>query len=500
MKVQSRNQRPGAFKGELLICLVNQSEVQAFMKNKSGNVPPSLAGIRKDLKSLFTRRKFKGKSGEVCAIEDATFSIVIYGFEPSAKKESTYKVLSQYRKLGAQVFDHAKRRFVKNVGLSFGAADFLEVANLQAFLEGLNLSSYQYDYYREKKSSEYSGISTLLLLTDKKIPSKLIENVRKLTESVFLSRDLINMPPNDCPPRYLVEKAKEIAKNNKLAIEIFDRKKLQKINAGALLAVSQGSDEPPFLVKLTYSPIRKSSQKIALVGKGITFDSGGLSIKTASGMEDMKDDMSGAAAVLGAMNAIAQIKPNVEVTAYIPTCENMINGKAVRPGDVVKSLSGKTIEILNTDAEGRLILADALALAENDGADIIVDVATLTGAIMVALGTRYAGLFTEDSEIAEKVKLAGEKSGEHFWHMPLAPEYKDLLKSRIADIKNTGGRFGGAITAALFLKAFVKKARWAHLDIAGVSFEDGDRDHIKRGGVGFGVATLTRFVQSFENN
>lgn len=248
------------------------------------------------------------------------------------------------------------------------------------------------------------------------------------------------------------------------------------------------------MVRLRYEPRGSRGGRIALVGKGVTFDSGGYSIKTGSGMETMKRDMSGAAAVISAMRVIAAMKPKVKVDAYVALTENMINGQAMRPGDVIKSLSGKTIEVLNTDAEGRLILADALAFAEQEGASVIVDIATLTGACMAALGLEYAGLFSDDEKLVKALGAAAERSGERLWRLPLAPEYEDLIKSSVADIKNTGGAFGGAITAALFLKHFVKKARWAHLDIAGPSWSDKDKGYIKTGGVGFAVRTLVNFV------
>jgi len=291
-----------------------------------------------------------------------------------------------------------------------------------------------------------------------------------------------------------MRKARDIAKKGKLQLKILDRERLAKLGANALLAVSQGSSEPPYLMKLTYKPKGRSARVLSLVGKGITFDSGGLSIKTAAGMETMKCDMSGAAAVLATMQAIAILKPKFEVRAYVPTCENMINGKATRPGDVVKAMNGKTIEILNTDAEGRLILADAISLAVKEKCNHVIDLATLTGACVVALGPEYAGLFSNDHKLADKLVQCGELSGEAFWRMPLAPEYREFIKSPVADIKNTGGPWGGAITAALFLKEFVDDNSWAHLDIAGPAFSDSNKGYIKRGGVGFGVRTLLRYV------
>ncbi len=264
-----------------------------------------------------------------------------------------------------------------------------------------------------------------------------------------------------------------------------------------MLAVSQGSHEPAYIAKLTYKPKKPSKKILALVGKGVTFDSGGLSLKTASGMETMKGDMSGAGAVLGAMQAISHLKPDIEVRGYIVTVENMPSGSATRPGDVVRAMNGKTIEILNTDAEGRLILADCLHLAEKEGATAIVDIATLTGAIVVALGSQCAGLFSDNRELANMIMKAGDASGERFWRMPLIKEHIQIAKSKIADYKNMGvAGSGGSIFAAVFLSLFVKHTPWAHLDIAGVFLSDRDKGHLRIGGVGFGVRTLARLAKA----
>jgi leucyl aminopeptidase len=282
-----------------------------------------------------------------------------------------------------------------------------------------------------------------------------------------------------------------------MQVQVFDKARLAKMKAGALLSVAQGSQTPPYLIKMTYKPTGRTKRKvISLVGKGVTFDSGGLSIKSGAGMMDMKCDMSGAATVIAAMQAIAAVKPSCEVRAYIPATENMINGRATRPGDVVKASNGKSIEILNTDAEGRLILADALCLAEKDGCDQIIDLATLTGACLVALGKDYAGLYSTSEKMVKGLSEAAAHAGERVWHMPLADEYRSLIKSSVADIKNIGGPHGGSITAALFLQEFVENTDWAHLDIAGPAFTASASDYISKGGVGFGVGTLVRYVQS----
>jgi leucyl aminopeptidase len=295
-----------------------------------------------------------------------------------------------------------------------------------------------------------------------------------------------------------VKEAKRIAKATALRISILDQSKLKQIKAGGILGVNAGSNEPPALVKIVYKPsgISKKTKKVALVGKGVMFDSGGYSLKPAAGMMTMKCDMAGAAAVLATMQAIAVLKPRIEVHCYLPIVENMVNSKALRPGDIIHLLGGKSVEVLNTDAEGRLILADALTLAVKDKPDIIIDLATLTGACAAALGSDYAGLFSNNDALAQGLIDAGQGAGENLWRLPLAKEYRKMLDSPVADLKNIGGSFGGAITAALFLKEFVGDLPWAHLDIAGPAFLEGASAVSPRGGSGFGVATLVNFICS----
>lgn len=441
------------------------------------------------------RGDFKGKNKDVVLLPIFTRyphkNLLIVGFEGSGG--SPFERIGAYRKLGSAIFRHAQRSGTRKIALVAEALDLKNDANLEALIEGFILSGYTFDYYKSKRAVERRAYS-LTIVSNITLAKRAVDTAVQMSMGAMLARDLINTPPRDCTPRYLVAQSRAVARRGGLKIEVFDRSRLKKLGANALLAVAQGSDEPPFLIKMTYRPRGKARKVLSLVGKGVTFDSGGLSIKTGQGMETMKYDMSGAAAVIGAMHTIAAMKPNVEVRAYIPTTENMINGRATRPGDVVKAVNGKTIEILNTDAEGRLILADALSLAERDECDTIIDLATLTGACVVALGTHYAGLFTDHESLAQALEEAGDRSGEQLWRLPLAPEYRDLIKSQIADIKNTGGRWGGAITAALFLKEFVAQTPWAHLDIAGPAFAEGEEHHVKRGGVGFAVRTIARFV------
>jgi leucyl aminopeptidase len=322
----------------------------------------------------------------------------------------------------------------------------------------------------------------------------------KVIQGVYLTRDLVNEPGLHATPKRLVKEAQKIAKaNSNISIKVFDEPALKKMKANALLAVARGSDEPAFLIHLTYKPKSTAKKRIALAGKGLTFDSGGLSIKPQEGMKTMKTDMAGAATVLGIFSLLAENNISHEIHGIIPTTENLISGKAIKPGDIVTALNGKTIEIINTDAEGRLILADAFSyLAKDEGKwDALIDFATLTGACVVALGEQVAGLFGNNSKLNEKILKASKNEGEQIWNMPLVDDYQDLLKSQIADLANvTKSKWGGAITGALFLKEFIPKdIPWVHLDIAGPSWEErGEIPYIPKGGTGFGVRSIIRFL------
>ncbi|MCC7342050.1 MAG: leucyl aminopeptidase [Bryobacterales bacterium] len=318
---------------------------------------------------------------------------------------------------------------------------------------------------------------------------------RILGEAQNYARGLANMPGNLLPPRALVEKVKDLAQESGLEVDILYRGRMEELGMGALLGVAAGSEEPPFFAHLSYRPEQAATEThLALIGKAVTFDSGGISIKPAEGMEKMKYDMAGGAAVLGAMKAIAALKPHVRVSAFIPMVENMPGGRAMRPGDVLKSLSGKTIEVLNTDAEGRLILADAITYAQRQGCTHLVDAATLTGAVVVALGYERVGLFTNQEAFGERVSGAAKAAGERFWPMPLDAEFREYLKSECADIANIGGRWGGACTAAKFLEEFAGETPWAHLDIAGTAWLESPKPYMPKGPTGVAVKTFVELA------
>jgi leucyl aminopeptidase len=368
----------------------------------------------------------------------------------------------------------------------------------QAFAEGIDLGAY--GYHAQKSSPERNEVRAVSIVGSGKRVSDALARGQAIAAGVNLARDLVNEPGGSMTPVAFARKANAVAKEGKLTAKILDAAAIKKARLGGVLGVNRGSTQQPRFVQLSYRPTGKAKGHVALVGKGITFDSGGLSIKPAAGMMTMKCDMGGAAAVLGAMSTLAAVAPAVRVTAYMPLTDNMTGGDATRPGDVLKIRNGKTVEVLNTDAEGRLVLADALSLASEAKPDAIVDLATLTGACMVALGPRYAGVMGTDGDgWVDQVLAAGGRTGERVWQLPLPPEYRSLLDSNVADIKNIGGPHGGAITAALFLKEFVADGiPWAHIDIAAPAFLDAPFEEHPKGGTGYGVRLLVDLLSNFE--
>jgi leucyl aminopeptidase len=387
-----------------------------------------------------------------------------------------------------------KERGVKHVAVALAGAEEPGAAHAEALVAAVGDASY---VYRHTKPSapESSPLAKVTLLHGKARAAEVTEGLARgqaIAAGVLLARECANRPANHCTPSFLADEAKRLAKQHGLKVEVLERKDAEKLGMGAFLAVSQGSDEPPKFIVLRYEGGAKTEAPIVLVGKGITFDTGGISIKPSAEMDEMKFDMGGAASVLGTMRAVGELKPALNVVGVIPTCENMPSGRAVKPGDVVTSLSGQTIEILNTDAEGRLILCDALTYAERFKPAAVVDIATLTGACVIALGNHNSGLFSADDELAANLLAAGKSALDPAWRMPLEDEYDEVLKSNFADMANVGPRAGGSITAAMFLRRFTKKYRWAHLDIAGTAWKSG----AAKGATGRPVGLLTHFVLS----
>jgi leucyl aminopeptidase len=360
----------------------------------------------------------------------------------------------------------------------------------------LAVSEASYIYRATKPSAaEATKITAISLLCEKAAALAVTAGLRRgeaIAAGVELARECANRPGNVCTPTYLAEQAKLLAKQHGLKVEVLERKDCEKLGMGSFLGVAQGSDEPLKFIVAHYNGGGKTEAPVVLVGKGITFDTGGISIKPAGEMDEMKYDMGGAASVLGTLKAVALAKAKVNLIGIIPACENMPSGRAVKPGDVLTSMSGQTIEVLNTDAEGRLILCDALTYAERFKPAVTIDIATLTGACVIALGHIRSGLFSADEALAAELLAAGEKTGDLAWRMPLDDEYEEGLKSNFADVANVGSRPGGAITAAMFLKRFTAKQTWAHLDVAGTAWKSG----AAKGATGRPVPLLTQFVLS----
>jgi leucyl aminopeptidase len=366
----------------------------------------------------------------------------------------------------------------------------------QAIAEAIELTLHQDTRFKSDPENQETKLEQIDLLgLDGQEGA--ITTARQVCSGVVLARELVAAPANVVTPAFLAETAAAIAHEYGLELTILEKEDCEKLGMGAYLGVSLGSELPPKFIHLIYKPTGTPRKRVAIVGKGVTFDSGGLNIKpTGSGIEMMKTDMGGAAATLGAAKVVGLLKPDVEVHFISAVVENMISGKAMHPGDILTASNGKTIEVNNTDAEGRLTLADALVYADELGVDAIVDLATLTGACVIALGEQIAGMWTEDEAIAAQIAQASERSGEKFWRMPMEEKYFEGLKSVVADMKNTGPRPGGAITAALFLKQYVKDTPWAHLDVAGPVWTDKEYSYNNAGATGFPVRTLVNWVMS----
>jgi leucyl aminopeptidase len=352
--------------------------------------------------------------------------------------------------------------------------------------------AYRFEHMKSKKSDP-RPLAHIELLTGARDAAAAARGLREgqaIATSVSMAKDLGNLPANVCTPTYLAQQARKIAREWKLQVEVLERKDMETLGMGSLLSVAQGSHQPPKLIVLHYAGGAKKAKPVVLVGKGITFDTGGISLKPSPEMDEMKFDMCGAASVLGALRACAEMKLKLNVVGIIPTTENMPGGAATRPGDIVTSMSGQTIEILNTDAEGRLILCDALTYAERFEPAAVVDIATLTGACVIALGHVAIGLFSNKESLARELLAAGDEAYDRAWHMPLWDEYQEQLKSNFADMANIGGRPGGSITAACFLSRFARKFDWAHLDIAGTAWKSGK----EKGSTGRPVGLLASFL------
>jgi leucyl aminopeptidase len=406
---------------------------------------------------------------------------------------------SDLRKLAGAAVRTLKSKSIRSFAFVVPETAVQAADGVRAVVEGAFVGSFEPDYYKsDRKNDQKIDAVTIVVQSDTKALESALQAGRIIGESQNFTRDLVNEPSNHMTPNILAERARKMASEVGLGCEILGPDKIKELKMGAFWGVAQGSDEPPALIVLRYNPAGASANvHLGLVGKGITFDTGGISIKPADGMEKMKYDMAGGAAMIGTMRAIALLKPKVKVTAIILATENMPSGKAQKPGDVQIAMSGKSIEIINTDAEGRLVLADGLTYARQLGCTHLVDAATLTGAIVVALGYANAGVFASDDQLYDRFAQALKQAGEKMWRMPLDDEYKDLIKSNIADMANAGSRWGGAIFAAMFLKEFAEDTPWLHLDIAGTAWMEEQKPWIAKGPSGIAVRSLIEFVKSW---
>ena len=404
---------------------------------------------------------------------------------------------SELRKLAGAAVRTLKAKDLKSFAflLPIGVEDAAK-----SIVEGAFVGNFDPDYYKSDRKEQKIEELTIVAAkgANQRSLNSAMEQGRIIGEAQNFTRDLVNEPSNRMTPTILADRAQAMCEETGLQCEIYGPDKIKALKMGAFWSVSQGSDEEPRLIVMRYDPPRAPKKRVlGLVGKGITFDTGGISIKPADGMEKMKYDMAGGAAMIGAMRAIAQLKPNLKVIGIVCASENMPSGKAQKPGDVQIAMSGKSIEIINTDAEGRLVLADGLHYARQLGCTHLIDAATLTGACVVALGMVQAGIFANDDDFYERFSKALPKSGEKMWRLPVDDEYRDIIKSNIADIMNSGGRWGGAVTAAMFLKEFVGDTPWIHLDIAGVAWMEDNKPWIAKGPSGVPVRSLVEFASDF---
>jgi leucyl aminopeptidase len=482
--------KPLEARADLLAVLVREGKPGA---------DPRVAELDRALGGLVLRaaqdEEFTGKESALLALHThgkiGAQRVALIGL---GREKDEGRTLDQLRSAASRAVRHARAAGAKSLAVSWPASSGEREA--QALAEGATLGAYSFDRYKkEKKPLKLARVS---LLVAQKPPRALEEAARlgcQIADAVCAARDLVNEPAGKITPRALAAEARRVAAQSGLRCQVLGRAQIRKLGMNLFLGVAQGSVEEPQLVRLSYDPKRARGAPVALVGKAITFDSGGLSLKTAQGMEDMKTDMAGAAAVISAMRLVAALEPPFPVRGYFGACENLPSGTAYKPGDVIAGKNGTSVEVLNTDAEGRLVLADVLAWAVEEKPAAVIDVATLTGAILVALGPWTAGLFSNDEKLAGELSAAARLAGEAVWRMPLPAEMEELIKSPIADLKNTGGRFGGAINAALFLQHFVGKTPWAHLDIAGPASIERERGYNSRGGTGAGVRLLAEWIR-----
>jgi leucyl aminopeptidase len=495
LQITVRTAKPAAVSGDILVVGVFSLGSKKKTTGAADTISTLDRALGGGLSKLLAREDFKGKKDQ--SVRVPTFgklpvhTLVVLGLGVADDMTDAEARSFAGRAARAAQTEKAKR-------LVLALPDGLE-SRLRYIAEGLVLGAYRFGKYFTSDRRPKSELGKVSIVTLARLPGTAKDEIalgEKVGAAVNISRDLSNEPPNALPPPALADAARRVAKENGLKIEVFDMAEIKKRGMFLLQAVGQGSVHEPRFVHMSYVPKGTSKKRLAFVGKGITFDTGGISIKPAASMGEMKHDMSGAGNMVGLMAAVAALKPPVEVHAFMAIAENMPDGNAYRPGDVWSSLDGKSVEIINTDAEGRLVLADALAYARTIAPDLLVDNATLTGACVVALGNTCSGFYATNEETAVEFAAAVKQAGEQMWRMPLLEELKDQLKSDVADLKHTGDRWGGSITAALFLREFIGDVKnWVHADIAGPVTTERAVGWCPKGATGHGVLTYVALVE-----
>ncbi len=507
MKTNLSSTTPSQLETDCLVVVVldNSKEDRSEKDKPAPAVECADAAVREAAKDVMSSGEVTGKAFETTLLHrpaglKAKRLLLVGGGK--AKNFSA----AELRKLAGAAVRTLKSKSIRSFAFALpgndNAAGVSANDAVRAIVEGAFVGNFDPDYYKSDRKDEKIDELTIVVPSNVQGDSKVLESAlqagRIVAESQNFTRDLVNEPSNRMTPTILAERAKKMAAEVGLKCETYGADKIKELKMGAFWGVAQGSDEPPALIVLRYNPAGAADKvHLGLVGKGVTFDTGGISIKPADGMEKMKYDMAGAATMIGVMRAIALLQPKVKVTAIVCATENMPSGKAQKPGDVQIAMSGKSIEIINTDAEGRLILADGLCYARQLGCTHLVDAATLTGAVVVALGYVNAGIFASDDQMYERFANANQQAGEKMWRLPLDDEYKEIIKSNIADIVNSGGRWGGAISAAMFLKEFAEDTPWIHLDIAGTAWMEENKPWIAKGPSGIALRSLVEFVKSY---
>jgi leucyl aminopeptidase len=494
----------------LVVVVLDRSEKDRGEKDKPAPSPtPSVecddTAVRKAAKDVIASGEVTGKVFETTLLHHPAGLKAKRLLLLGGGKAGNFSA-AELRKLAGAAVRTLKAKSVRTFAFALpGSGVAAGISNndaVRAIVEGATIGNFDPGYYKsdrkdKDKDQKIDGV-TIVVPGDPKALESSLQTGSVIAESQNFTRDLVNEPSNLMTPNILAERARTMAGEVGLSCETYGADKIKELKMGAFWGVAQGSDEPPALIILRYDPVGAADKvHVGLVGKGVTFDTGGISIKPSDGMEKMKYDMAGAATMIGAMRAIALLKPKVKVTAIILATENMPSGKAQKPGDVQIAMSGKSIEIINTDAEGRLILADGLCYARQLGCTHLVDAATLTGAVVVALGHVNAGIFASTDEMYERFTKANQQAGEKMWRLPLDDEYIDLIKSDIADMVNAGARYGGAIFAAMFLKEFAEDTPWIHLDIAGTAWMEENKPWIAKGPSGIALRSLVEFVKGW---